>query len=76
MGLRLALDELRRLTRIGDEMVMVGGGSRSAFWRQIFSDVYNMKIVKTNIDQQVAALGAIGNKTVVAFQGLGAIGQE
>ena len=41
MGLRLALDELRRLTSIGDEMVMVGGGSRSAFWRQIFSDVYD-----------------------------------
>jgi xylulokinase len=58
MGLRLALDELRRLTSIGDEMVMVGGGSRSAFWRQIFSDVYNMKVVKTNIDQQAAALGA------------------
>jgi xylulokinase len=37
---------------------MVGGGSRSAFWRQIFSDVYNMKVIKTNIDQQAAALGA------------------
>ncbi len=58
MGLRLALDELRRLTNIGDEMVMVGGGSRSPFWRQIFADVYNMKVVKTNIDQQAAALGA------------------
>ena len=58
MGLRLALDELRRLTKIGGDMVMVGGGSRSAFWRQIFADVYNMKVVKTNIDQQAAALGA------------------
>jgi xylulokinase len=58
MGLRLALDEIRRLTDIGDEMVMVGGGSRSTFWRQIFADVYNMKVVKTNIDQQAAALGA------------------
>jgi xylulokinase len=52
------LDELRRLTRIGEEMVMVGGGSRSTFWRQIFSDVYNMRVIKTNIDQQAAALGA------------------
>lgn len=58
MGLRLALDELRRLTRVGQEMVVVGGGSRSGFWRQIFADVYNMKIVKTNIDEQAAALGA------------------
>lgn len=58
MGLRLALDELRRLTRIGGEMMVVGGGSRSAFWRQIFADVYNMRVIKTNIDQQAAALGA------------------
>jgi len=58
MALRLALDKLRKLTRISDEIVMVDGGSRSAFWWQIFSDVYNMKVIKTNIDQQAAALGA------------------
>jgi xylulokinase len=58
MALRLALDEICRLTKIGDEMVMVGGGSRSVFWRQIFADVYNMKVAKTDIDQQAAALGA------------------
>jgi len=58
LGLRLALDEMRRLTRLSDEMVMVGGGSRNALWRQIFADAYNMKIVKTNVDQQAAALGA------------------
>ena len=58
MGLRLALDELRKLTRLSDEMVMVGGGSRSKLWRQICADVYNIPIVKTSIDQQAAALGA------------------
>ena len=57
-GLRVALDELRRLTRIADEMTVVGGISRSQLWRQIFADVYQMNIVKTNIDQQAAALGA------------------
>jgi xylulokinase len=55
---RLALDRLRALTRLGDSMVMVGGGSRSPFWRQVTADIYNMRIVKTNIDQQSAALGA------------------
>ncbi len=29
-------------------------------WRQIYADMYRMKIVKTNIDQQAAALGAAG----------------
>ena len=57
-GLRLALDELKRLTSIAEEMTVVGGSSQSRLWRQIFADVYQMNIVKTNIDQQAAALGA------------------
>ena len=61
---RLALDVLRGLAsaeaRLGleREMLVVGGGSRSALWRQIHADVYNLKIVKTNVDQEAAALGA------------------
>ncbi|MCG8310059.1 MAG: FGGY-family carbohydrate kinase [Cytophagales bacterium] len=58
MGLRVALDELRDLTTIEDEITAVGGGSKSEFWRQIYADVYNVNIVKTNIDEQAAALGA------------------
>ena len=58
LELRIALDALRRMETIHDEMVVVGGGSRSSVWRQIYADVYNTKIVKTNIDQQAAALGA------------------
>ena len=57
-GLRVALDELKRLTSIADEMTVVGGSSQSRLWRQIFADVYQMNIVKTNVDQQAAALGA------------------
>jgi len=58
LGLRRVLDVLRELTPLADEMLLVGGGSRSALWRQICADVYNMTIVKTNIDQEAAALGA------------------
>lgn len=58
MGLRSCLDALRGLTSVGDEMLLVGGGSRSALWRQIYADVYKMTVIKTNIDQQAAALGA------------------
>lgn len=56
--LRMALDAMRHMQSIENEMVVVGGGSRSALWRQIYADVYNTRIVKTNIDQQAAALGA------------------
>lgn len=59
LGLRRALDVLRGLTSLDAEMVVVGGGSRSRLWRQILADVYNVHIVKTQIDQQAAALGAM-----------------
>jgi xylulokinase len=58
LGLRLCLDELRHLTRLSDEMLIVGGGSKSALWRQIYADGYGMRVIKSNVDQQAAALGA------------------
>lgn len=58
LGLKSCLEELRQLTTLSDEMLIVGGGSKSPLWRQIYADGYNMKIVKTNVDQQAAALGA------------------
>ena len=58
MGLRCCLDEIRKMTDIGDEMLLVGGGSKSALWRQIYADIYNVNVVKSNIDEQAAALGA------------------
>ena len=58
MGLRRALDALRTMTPLSGDMRVVGGGSRSALWRQIYADVYNMRIVKSDVDQQAAALGA------------------
>jgi xylulokinase len=58
MEMRVALDELRGKMTISDEMVVVGGGSRSKLWRQMYADLYKMRILKTNVDQQAAALGA------------------
>lgn len=58
MELGKGLDELRKLWPVGDEMVVVGGGGRSALWRQIHADHCRATLLKTNIDQQAAALGA------------------
>jgi xylulokinase len=58
LGLRVALDELQELTKTEREITAVGGGSKSELWRQIYANVYNTTIVKTNIDEQAAALGA------------------
>ena len=57
-GLRACLDGLRQLTHVEDEMLLVGGGSKSALWRQIYADIYKTTVLKSNVDQQAAALGA------------------
>jgi xylulokinase len=58
MNLRLRLDVLRKYCQIQDEILFVGGGSKSKLYLQIFADVYNTPILKTNIDQDAGALGA------------------
>jgi xylulokinase len=58
MELRLALDAFRELGVRWSEMLLAGGGSKSDLWRQIFADAYNTTIIKTNIDQDAASLGA------------------
>ena len=58
MALRCTLDILRKHANLDTTMLLCGGGSKSKLWRQIFSDVYNLKILKTNVDQDAASLGA------------------
>jgi sugar (pentulose or hexulose) kinase len=56
--LRMVLDEFKNMGVDANEIRIVGGGSESKLWRQIFSDIYNTKIIVTNIGQETAALGA------------------
>jgi len=58
MNLRLRLDLLRKYTWLEDEILFVGGGAKSRFYLGIFADVFNTRILKTNIDQDAGALGA------------------
>lgn len=52
------LNVLRQKTNLEDTMLLCGGGAMSRLWRQIFADVFGMNILKTNIDQDAASLGA------------------
>ncbi len=66
LNLGSVLGVLKEFTTLSNEMVIVGGGSKGASWRQIFADVFEMKIVKTNIGEDAgslgaAALGAVGS---------------
>jgi xylulokinase len=49
------------------ELLMVGGGAKSPFWRQMFADIFDMKMIKTSVDQNAASLGA----AALAAYGLG-----
>jgi len=66
LNLRLALDELRKLCRVRDEMVVVGGSSKSALWRQIFADAFDLTIQQTNVGQDAGSLGAAAVAAVAA----------
>lgn len=58
LNLRIVLDALRGLGEVKGEMVVVGGGSRSGFWRQVFADAFAMPVVKTTVGQEAGSLGA------------------
>ncbi|MDR1492422.1 MAG: FGGY-family carbohydrate kinase [Planctomycetaceae bacterium] len=58
LNMRCVLDALRNLTTLETTMTVVGGGAISPIWRQIYADAMNIGIVKTDIDQNAAALGA------------------
>jgi xylulokinase len=58
LNLRIGLDVLKNVCDIGDEMIFVGGGSKSDFWMQMFADILETNILKTNIDQDAGSLGA------------------
>ena len=58
MNLGIVLDILRKFCSLSEDMMMVGGGSRSSIWCRIFADVYDMNIIKTNIREDAGSLGA------------------
>lgn len=67
LNLRISLGNIRERVTLSDEMLFTGGGSKSKFWMQIFADIFEMNILKTNIDQDAASLGA----AAVAFKAVG-----
>lgn len=55
---RRNVEVLKRLRIPVDEVVCLGGGSKSPLWNQIKADVLNTKVVTTQNDQDAACLGA------------------
>jgi xylulokinase len=58
MDLKLMYDKLGKLCSLQDRLLLVGGGSKSAFWRQMFADVFDVTVVRASVAQDAATLGA------------------
>jgi xylulokinase len=59
MNLAWNLLDIRKFLPQAKDMLLVGGGSESGLWRQIFADVFDMRIIKTNIGQEACGLGCL-----------------
>ncbi len=58
LNLKITIECLKERTYVSNDILFCGGGSKSSFWMQMFADVFDMNIIKTNIDQDAASLGA------------------
>ena len=58
LSLRIALDRLKEMSDLSNEMLIVGGGGKSPFWRQMFADIYGLDILQTTVGQDAGSLGA------------------
>lgn len=58
LNLKIALDVMETYTSLSSDMLLVGGGGKSKFWRSLFADIYNKNILETNVGQDAGSLGA------------------
>lgn len=58
LNLRIALDVLESYIPLSHEMLLVGGGGKSSFWRGLFASIYEKEILETNVGQDAGSLGA------------------
>jgi len=58
LNLRLAMDVLSTHVKLNDDMLIVGGGGKSAMWRQLFASIYNKNITEISVGQDAGSLGA------------------
>lgn len=67
LNLKIALDLLLEYYPHVSDMLFVGGGAKSKGWLQLFADIYGLEVLKSNIDQEAASLGA----AALALKGMG-----
>lgn len=58
LHLRLAAQALERTGVLGEQLLVVGGGAKGSFARQVYADVFNRRIAVSRVRQDAASLGA------------------
>lgn len=58
LNLRTALDILGKKTEISKEILIVGGGSKSGFWRSLFADIFEKTVLTSETGEDAGAYGA------------------
>ncbi len=67
MNMRAVMEALKKIAATEKSLIAVGGGANSPLWRQIYADTLNMDLLRVNIGQNAASLGA----AALAFVGTG-----
>jgi len=66
LALKMALEELKKIVSLSDKMLLVGGGGKSQYWRQLFADVYGMEITESASGEIAGSLGAAACALIAA----------
>ncbi len=61
------LEPFKKMGYVNEAMVLCGGGAKSPLWMQIFADIFDMEIIRANVEQDAASLGA----AAIAARGAG-----
>lgn len=58
LNMRMVMDVLGRDVSLSDDMLLVGGGGKSRFWRKLFAAIYEKQIIESKVGEDAGSLGA------------------
>ncbi len=64
MSLKICLEELEKGGELAEDMLIVGGGVKSEFWRSLFADIYQKNIVESKVGENAGSLGAMATAAI------------
>lgn len=66
LNLRLCLDALEEDGNLSNNMLLVGGGAKSKFWKQLFADIFEKNITESVVGEDAGSLGAMATAAIAS----------